>query len=74
MKNYHFPIHLSQNQFVDYYRGRIQHMVARCADGRTVQFPAALLKRFITPQGIHGNFVLTCDDNNKVIELQRLDV
>jgi hypothetical protein len=32
-----------------------------------------LLQRFVTNEGIHGHFVLTCDDNHKGADLQRLD-
>jgi hypothetical protein len=31
-----------------------------------------MLQRFVSPEGIHGNFTLQCDDNNKGIELKRL--
>lgn len=72
VKSYRFHLGLSSNQYLDYYRGRARNVVAPCADGLRLQFPAALLKRFITPQGIHGKFELICDDNNKVIELRRI--
>jgi hypothetical protein len=37
-----------------------------------VQFPAGLLQRFVTPAGIHGQFVLSCDQNHKCTGLERV--
>jgi hypothetical protein len=73
MNRYEFRLHLSPEQYLDYYRGVVRQVVVRCTSGQTVQFPAALLQRFVTRDGIHGNFVLTCDDQHKNPELQRLE-
>jgi len=73
MNRYAFQLHISSEACLDYYRGTILHVVAQCANGQTVQFPASLLQRFVTTEGIHGAFVLTCDENNKCVSLQRLD-
>ena len=42
-----------------------------CIDGQKVQFPAALLQRFVTQDGIRGNFVLTCDELFKHSRVER---
>ena len=73
MNRYEFQLHISANAYLDYYRGAVLHVVAHCADGRAVQFPASLLQRFVTPEGIHGAFVLICDEHNKCVSFQRLD-
>ena len=72
MNRYQFHLRISPEQFVEYYRGAVQHVVVRCASGQTVQFPASLLQRFVTNEGIHGDFVLTCDENHKCAKLERL--
>jgi hypothetical protein len=74
MNRYEFPLHISASAYLDYYRGAVRHVIARCANGQTVQFPASLLQGFVTPEGIHGKFVLTCDEQHKCTGLQRLDV
>ena len=71
MKHFHFQLRISSAQYLDYYRGAVRQVIVRCANGPTVQFPASLLQRFVTKQGIHGDFVLTCDDNHKCVELHR---
>ena len=73
MKRYEFHLHISAEQYLDYYRGLIRHVRVRCADGQTLQFPASLLQKFVAADGIHGDFVLTCDEHNKGSELRRLN-
>jgi hypothetical protein len=74
MKRFQFHLNISAEKYLDYYRGAIRHVVVRCPDGVTIQFPASLLQPFVTPTGIQGRFVLTCDDANKGADLQRLPV
>lgn len=71
MNRYEFYLHISAEQYLDYYRGAVRNVVARSTSGLTVQFPASLLQRFITPEGIHGHFVLTADEHLKHPVLQR---
>ena len=74
MNHYQFCLGISAEDYLDYYRGNVRHVIARCASGQTVQFPASLLRRFVTNEGIHGDFVLTCDENHKCVELHRLKI
>jgi hypothetical protein len=71
MNRYAFHLRISPEQYLDYYRGTVRHVIVRSTSGQTVQFPASLLQRFVVKDGIYGDFVLVCDDNNKCIELQR---
>lgn len=71
MKNYEFRLAISPDQYLAYYRGTAKQVIARCPDGLTIQFPASLLKQFVTSEGIHGVFVLSCGDDNKGAELKR---
>ena len=71
MKSYEFHLRISPARYLDYYRGTVRHVIAQCSTGQTVQFPAALLQKFVSHGGINGNFVLTCDDDNKGLNLQK---
>jgi len=71
MNRYEFQLHITSDAYLDYYRGTARHVIARCADGRTVQFPASRLQEFVTTEGIHGTFVLNCDEKNKCVSFQR---
>ena len=72
MKRYEFHLRIPPERYLDYYRGTIRHVVVRCSSGQNVQFPASLLQKFVTKDGIHGDFVLTSDEQNRGADLQRL--
>ena len=72
MTHYEFYLNIPADDYLDYYRGALKHVQVRCRTGQTVQFPASLLQKFVTPEGVHGSFVLQCDQNNKCIDLRRM--
>jgi hypothetical protein len=69
MNRYRIRLDITADQYLGYYRGAIRHVLARCVDGRSIQFPASLLQRVVALDGIHGDFVLVCDSDNKCLEL-----
>jgi hypothetical protein len=71
MHRYEFDLAVSPQEFLDYYRG-VRNVVAVSRAGQRVQFPAALLQRYLTPEGIRGSFVLICDENHKHPRLDRM--
>ena len=72
LKFFEFQLNLSDQKYLDYYRGSIKQVLVQCTDGVTIEFPASLLTKFVTSTGVHGRFVLTCDDEQKGSELSRL--
>ncbi len=72
MKRFEFHLDISAERYLDYYRGAVQQALVRSTSGETIRFPASMLKAFVTPSGIHGDFVLTCDDQQHGAQLQRL--
>jgi hypothetical protein len=73
MNRFEFQLNISAEQYLDYYRGTIRQVVVRTHEGKTVQFPASLLQRFITKEGIHGSFALLCDQHHANARLVRLN-
>jgi len=71
MPRYEFQLTLTPEEFLAYYRGAAKQVVVRCTTGQTVQFPASLLRNFVSHDGIRGTFVLTSDDHHKNVKLQR---
>ena len=71
MLRFEFGLNIPAQDYLLYYRGEVKNVLARCADGRTVQFPATLLTPFVSSGGIRGSFVLTCDEGGKGAQLQR---
>jgi hypothetical protein len=73
MKRYEFYLRITSDQYLDYYRGTVKHVVARCTTGQNVQFPASMLQQFVTPDGISGHFALSCDEDNRNSRLERIN-
>jgi len=69
---FEFGIAISSQEYLNYYRGSINKVIATCSAGKTVQFPAGLLTPFVTTSGIRGRFVLTREDGGKGAELKRI--
>jgi len=67
-----FRIALSTDAFLHYYRGSARSVIVRAEDGRRIQLPAANLRPFLLSDGINGEFELTLDDNNKLLDIRRL--
>lgn len=55
-----------------YYSGEAEVVIARARDGRTIQFPARLLRRFIGHAGVSGAFELLCDADSRLVAMERL--
>jgi hypothetical protein len=71
MKRFEFELQISHPQYLDYYRGVVKQVSVRSANGQNIQFPARLLTPFVSPSGIRGGFVLTCQDDGTGASLQR---
>jgi hypothetical protein len=72
MPQFEFDLALTPEQFLEYYRGHARMVRARATNGLVVEFPAALLQRFLTPEGIRGRFVLTCDEQFRHPRMERV--
>lgn len=71
MPRFEFHLSIPAEDYLEYYRGAVRQVLARTAEGTPVLFPASLLKPFVTAAGIHGDFVLTCDAQNRGARLER---
>ena len=65
MKQIAVSICLTPSQVEEYYRGRARYVVAEAIDGRIVQMPIKVLHKYISKEGIRGNFIITIDENHK---------
>lgn len=68
---YYFSIHLSYQEFLPYYQGKIYAIVATTDQGIRVQFPASHLREYVTNEGIHGYFCMNTE-NNKFLSLTKI--
>jgi hypothetical protein len=66
-------LELTPDEVLHYYHGRVAAVVAQSLDGRTVRFPANILTRLVTTDGVHGVFRLTFDEDNRLTDLVPLE-
>jgi len=64
-------LNISPERFQAYYQGVVEYVVATASDGRTVKFPARVLRTFLTYQGVQGTFEITFDANLKFQAIRR---
>ena len=69
-----FRLAISAEEYLNYYQGSAQVVVARSDDNRIIQFPASAIREFVTHEGIHGSFEISFDQNNKLIAVQPINI
>lgn len=65
-------LNISPERFQSYYQGIVESVVATTSDGRTVQFPARVLRPFLSYQGVQGTFEITFDAMLKFQTIRRV--
>lgn len=66
-----FRLAISAEEYLAYYQGSAQVVIAHSDDGRTLRFPAIAIRKFVTRDGVFGDFEIIFDENNKLIEIGR---
>ncbi len=65
-------LYISSDQYLRLYQGVARTVHARSREGLRVQFPAVILQRFLTHEGIRGSFEIRFDAGNKFAGIERL--
>ena len=68
-----FRLAISAEEYLAYYQGSAQVVVARSEDNKTIRFPASAIRQFVTHDGVFGNFEIAFDENNKLIAVESID-
>lgn len=63
---------ISAEKYKLLYQGVAQTVYTRSVDGRSVQFPANILKPFLLRDGIKGVFNIKFDDQGKYLGIDKL--
>lgn len=72
MIEYEFSLHLSAEEFLQYYEGVAKFIQVQSRCGKTLQFPADKMRKFVLKDGIHGSFIIQLNKNNKFVSIRRL--
>jgi len=66
-----FSMKLSKEKYERFYRGTAQYIIVMTHQGVSLQFPASAMRNYITNEGISGTFMITMDENNKLVALKK---
>lgn len=72
MQEIRFRLNLTAAQFLAFYQGSAREVVALALDGRTLRFPASVLRPHVLHCGVQGVFALRYDAHNKFTGLVRI--
>ncbi|MBV5307921.1 DUF2835 domain-containing protein [Chromatium okenii] len=72
MHRFYFRLAITAAQYQRYYQGKASSVVVKTHAGLNLSLPAAHLRRFITADGVHGDFCLTADAQHRMIALERV--
>jgi Protein of unknown function (DUF2835) len=72
MRKYRFRLAISASKYLAYYEGAADHVLVTLANGQKMQFPADILRPFVSHEGIYGEFVLRVNAENKLEDIQRV--
>jgi hypothetical protein len=64
-------LRITKDEWLKIYRGHTQLVRATSRDGRSIQFPANILSKYTTHDGIAGSFVIRFDENGKFTSISQ---
>jgi len=67
-----FRLKISRVEALRYYRGDAQFINVRASNGQRIQFPAQHIRPFINQSGVDGTFMISFDDDHKMIGLEQV--
>ncbi len=73
-REYLVTLNISAEQYLKNYSGHARSIVTLDSRGRNVQFPATAMRRFVTHDGIQGDFLIRVDEDLKLVDIQRKTV
>ena len=66
-----FTLHLSQQEFLQFYQGSAKSVRVEVESGQVIEFPAEAIRQFVEHSGVHGQFSIFFDANYKLIKITR---
>lgn len=72
MKAVIINLSISYDKYLLLYQGVAQNVFAHAIDGRSVQFPAKILRPYLLKNGIKGRFKIVFDDAGKYQFIEKL--
>ena len=63
---------ISTEEYQRLYEGSVKTVFAHSVDGRSIRFPAGILRPFVLHNGVRGTFQIDFDADNRFQSIQRL--
>lgn len=67
-----FSLNISADEYLKHYKRVGVNVKVTSHDGRKLLFPANVLQKFVTHDGIQGHFEMHFDQDNKFTDIKRL--
>lgn len=67
-----FELALSSEKYLAYYQGIAQNIQVYSLDNKRLRFPANAIRKFLTHDGIYGLFEIQFDENNKLLNIDKI--
>ena len=64
---------ITADEYLRLYEGSARDVLALARDGRRVRFPAHILRRFVTRDGIYGSFRIEFNADNSFRSVEKID-
>ncbi|WP_105168432.1 DUF2835 domain-containing protein [Pseudoalteromonas sp. T1lg23B] len=72
MQEYFFSIYLTYDECMKYYEGYYKYIQVTEDGGKTIRFPAAHIRKFVSSLGVRGRFRLCLDGQNSFVSLEKI--
>ena len=72
MTKFEFTLHLSAEEYLQYYEGIAKAIQVRSHCGKLIQFSADKMREFVLNDGIHGTFEMRLGENNKFLSVKKI--
>ncbi len=65
-------LNIPKSEYLKWYSGAATSVIAKTDQGLRINFPANILKPFITHAGVNGSFAIEFDDNNRFVNIEKI--
>ena len=62
---------ISAREYLLLYKGVARNVLATARDGRRVRFPAKILQRFVTREGVQGHFSIHFSEDGHFLGIEK---
>lgn len=73
LRSIYVQLNIPPDEFKLLYEGVAKSVNARSLDGRTVKFPANILRPFVSHSGVVGTFAIHFSEDNRFNRIEKID-